>query len=78
MCVYVYCMPARRRGGVPWAILGPKKRFTMLYRHGSTCLAYLDGMNQSGTKHERAVPCHHLYEYRIRYEVLGAQVHVIS
>jgi hypothetical protein len=42
-------------------------------RPNPTSLAYLEGTNQNGTKHERAVPCHHLYEYQIRYEVIGAQ-----
>jgi hypothetical protein len=53
----------------------PKKKIyhAVSARPDPTSLAYLEGTNQSGTKHERAVPCHHLYEYQIRYEVIGAQ-----
>ena len=38
---------------------GLKKKFTVPYRHGLSCLPCLEGPTQSGTKHERAVPCQH-------------------
>jgi len=49
----------QRRAGVLWAILRPKKRFVMTYRHGPICLTCVEGTTQSSTKHERVVLCRH-------------------